>query len=591
MRYFIIVLAVIVLACSPKKSETIAASNPAFDSLLNRYYEGYLKLKPFEATAIGDDRYNDILYNPLAKEYQQQSKEFYSQYRDALRAIDRTALNENDQISYDALAWECDMALEALSFPEDLLPINQFWSVNLSIGQFATGQSIQPFKTAKDYRNWLSRLRTYVEWCDTAIYDMQKGMKAGYLLPKALAEKVVPQLKSLDHGPVSDHLFYLPVKSLPADLPDTTKAAITKEYTAMIEKQIIPAHRRLREFFEKVYVPASRKTAGISEIPNGKEYYQHLIKRYTTTSMSADEIFALGQREVERISKEMESVKEESGFKGDIKSYFAYLDTAKKYRPFTKPEEVIAHFNEIHERMKPNLAKLFNKTPKTPFEVRRTEAFREASASAEYTGGSEDGTRPGIFYVPIPDVKKYNIVNDEDLFLHEAIPGHHYQISLQQENKSLPKFRRILGYSAFGEGWALYTESLGKELGLYTDPAEYFGMLNGEMHRAIRLVVDAGMHSQGWTREQAIQYSRDHESRSEAAITAEIERYMAIPGQALSYKIGQLKIRELRERAERELGDKFNIGQFHDQILDGGNLPLHVLEGKINRWIDQQKKG
>jgi uncharacterized protein (DUF885 family) len=240
--------------------------------------------------------------------------------------------------------------------------------------------------------------------------------------------------------------------------------------------------------------------------------------------------------------------------------------------------------------MKPNLAKLFDKTPKTPFEVKRTEAFREASASAEYNPGSQDGTRPGVFYVPIPDVKTYNVLSDEDLFLHEAIPGHHYQISLQMENTALPEFRRILGYSSYAEGWALYTESLGKELGLYTDPYQYFGMLSAEMHRAIRLVVDAGMHTQGWTREQAIQYSKDHEAETEDGIISEIERYMAIPGQALSYKVGQLKIRELRNKAEKELGDKFNIAQFHNQVLDSGSLPLEVLEGKINRWIESLKK-
>jgi uncharacterized protein (DUF885 family) len=286
----------------------------------------------------------------------------------------------------------------------------------------------------------------------------------------------------------------------------------------------------------------------------------------------------------------METVKEQVGFKGDLKAFFDHLRTRKELMPFKKPEEVIANFNAIYERMKPNLQKLFNKTPKTPFEVRRTEAFREASASAEYFPGSQDGTRPGVFYVPIPDAKKYNVLSDEDLFLHEAIPGHHYQISLQNENAALPEFRKILTYSAYSEGWALYTESLGKELGLYTDPYQYFGMLSAEMHRAIRLVVDAGMHTQGWTREQAIQYSKDHEAETEDGIISEIERYMAIPGQALSYKVGQLKIRELRAKAEQALGDKFNLAEFHDKVLEAGSIPLSVLEEKINRWIESAKK-
>ncbi|MDQ3535275.1 MAG: DUF885 domain-containing protein, partial [Bacteroidota bacterium] len=333
------------------------------------------------------------------------------------------------------------------------------------------------------------------------------------------------------------------------------------------------------------YLPAGRTSSGINVLPDGEEMYKHLIRYYTTTDMTADEIFKIGESEVARISNEMEKVKEQVGFKGDLKAFFDHARTRKELMPFTEPEQVIAHFEEIHSRMKPYIKELFDLTPKTPFEVRRTEAFREASASAEYNPGSQDGTRPGIFYVPIPNVKEYNILSDEDLFLHEAIPGHHYQISLQQENEELPKFRRILWYSAYGEGWALYSESLGPELGLYTDPYQYFGMLSAEMHRAIRLVVDAGMHTRGWTREQAIQYSLDHEAESESSIIAEIERYMAIPGQALSYKIGQLKILELRRNAETRLGEKFDIKEFHNQILESGVLPIKVLEEKVDKWI------
>jgi len=305
--------------------------------------------------------------------------------------------------------------------------------------------------------------------------------------------------------------------------------------------------------------------------------------------MSADEIHKIGLQEVERISKEMEKVKEQVGFKGDLKAFFNYVRNNKALMPFNDPQQVIDNFNNIKDKMQPQLNKLFDTKPKTPFEVRRTEAFREASASAEYNPGSLDGTRPGIFYVPIPDVTKYNTFSDESLFLHEAIPGHHYQISLQQENEDLPDFRKTLYYSAFGEGWALYCESLGKELGLYTDPYQYFGMLSAEMHRAIRLVVDTGIHAKKWTRERAIQYSLENEAESEASIIAEIERYMAIPGQALSYKIGQLKILELRDKAQKELGENFKIAEFHNQILESGNMPLSLLEKKINAWIASKK--
>jgi uncharacterized protein (DUF885 family) len=305
--------------------------------------------------------------------------------------------------------------------------------------------------------------------------------------------------------------------------------------------------------------------------------------------MTAEQIHTLGLNEVARILSEMEKVKNKIGFKGDLKAFFNEVRSNPILMPFKNPQEVIANFNAIHTTMKPQLERLFDRTPKTPFEVRQTEAFREKSASAEYNPGSLDGTRPGIFYTPIPDATKYNTYSDESLFLHEAIPGHHYQISLTQENEDLSDFRKTLWYSGYGEGWALYCESLGKELGLYTDPYQYFGMLGAEMHRAIRLVVDTGMHTKGWSREKAIQYSLDNEAESKASIVSEIERYMANPGQALSYKVGQLKLQQLRAKAKKQMGDRFDIREFHNQVLETGCIPLALLEDKINRWIAQAK--
>jgi uncharacterized protein (DUF885 family) len=437
----------------------------------------------------------------------------------------------------------------------------------------------------QDYDNWLHRVDGFVIWCDTAIANMRRGMATGYVLPKSLAEKMIPQWAAFDHGPVEKHHYYAPIALMPKDLPAADQTRLTKAYQQMVAEKIIPAYQRMRGFLEKEYLPACRASSGISAVPNGEQYYTHQIRTYTTTTMTADEIFKLGEQEVERLSQEMEKVKTQVGFSGDLKSFFDHVRKRKELMPFTEPNQVVENFNKIHETMKPQLAKLFDLVPKTPFVVKRTEAFREASASAEYVQGSLDGTRPGTFYVPIPNVREYNLYSDEDLFLHEAIPGHHYQISLQQENAQLPDFRRTLWYSAYGEGWALYCESLGSELGLYKDPYQYFGMLGAEMHRAIRLVVDAGIHAKGWTREQAIQYSLDHEAESEASIVSEIERYMAWPGQALSYKVGQLKIRALRAKAEQALGPKFDIRSFHKIVLEDGCLPLTVLEGKITRWI------
>ena len=530
-----------------------------------------------------------MLPNTLTAEYRQQVKSFNERYRDQLKAINRNALSENDQLSYDLLAYDCDIELEGMRFKDYLMPISQIRSLTLTVAQLASGTGNQPFKTVKDYDNWLSRLNKYLEWCDTAVVNMRKGMASGYVIPKALAAKVIPQLSNFDHGNAKDHLFYTPIKNIPAEFSPEDKARLAVAYEEIIGTKIIPTHKKIKDFIEKEYMPACRETSGIDAIPEGKEFYAYSVKRYTTTDKTADEIFALGKSEVERISKEMKVIKDQVGFKGDLKAFLSHLRTDKALMPFKNGEEIIAAYNAIHEKMKPNLLKLFAKAPRSSFEVRRVEAFREATTAANYMQGTQDGSRPGIFYFPAVDPTKYSTVGMEDLFLHEAIPGHHYQIMLKMENNDLPDFRKFSNYGAYTEGWGLYTESLGKELGLYESPYSYFGMLTAEMHRAIRLVVDAGMHSQGWTREQAILYSKDHEAASEQNIISEVERYMANPGQALSYKMGQLKILELRAKAEKELGDKFDVKLFHNQLLDFGSLPLSTLEKSINGWIVKAK--
>ncbi|MDA9090001.1 DUF885 domain-containing protein, partial [Maribacter arcticus] len=390
--------------------------------------------------------------------------------------------------------------------------------------------------------------------------------------------------------PLEENLFYQPILNFPDGMSDVDKDILESNYAAFIKDKLTPKYVELNQFLTEEYLPKCRETDGLLDLPNGKETYQYLIKLHTTTNMNADEIHELGLSEVARISSEMEIIKNQIGFNGDLKSFFNSLRTKKDLMPFNNPEEVIANFNAINDRIALRINSLFELTPKAGFNVRRTEAFREASASAEYTPGSKDGLRAGIFYVPIPNVKTYNTVHDEALFLHEAIPGHHFQLSLQQENKDLPEFLHPESMGVFVEGWALYAESLGKELGVYTDPYQYFGMLSMEMHRAIRLVVDTGLHAKGWSREKSIQYSLDNEAESEESIIAEVERYMATPGQALSYKLGQLKIRELRTKAEKALGTNFNIREFHSQILNSGSLPLVLLEEKLNGWIASQSK-
>ena len=564
-----------------------AATGTDFDELLANYNTERLALNPLEATFIGDNSMNDRLENFLTEDFRRRNRDFYQQYADALDNIDRAALDPVQRVSYDVLRWETDINREALVFREDLLPLDQFSGFHLMVGQLASGQSAQPFTTPVDYDNWRSRVNTFLATIDTAMVRMEQGRELGYVLPKSLIAKLAPQVKDLAREPLEEHLFYGPVNNIPDNITGADRDRIVADYRSMVQ-EVARKFGELDAYLTSTYAPAGRESSGIDAVPDGSAYYDHLIKRYTTTNMTADEIHQLGLSEVARLRGEMEKVKAEVGFTGDLQDFFEEVRTKPELMPFDRPEQVIANFEAIHEKMKPQLERLFDQTPKTPFEVRRTESFREASASAEYNPGSQDGTRPGIFYVPIPDVTKYNIFTDEDLFLHEAIPGHHYQISLTQENEALPDFRRSLWYSAYGEGWALYTESLGKELGLYDDPYQYFGMLSAEMHRAIRLVVDTGLHSKGWSRERAIQYSLDNEAEPEASIIAEIERYMAIPGQALSYKIGQLRIRELRARAEAELGEDFDIREFHNLVLSPGCVPLAVLETMVEEWIESE---
>ncbi len=588
---FSFILALTFTAC--KKEATVVEENStsiAFNELLENFNEASYKFNPITATFAGDNRFNDQLPNSLSEEYTVELEVFYITTKNKLAQFDDADLSESERMSKAVLAWDCDINLENLTFHKDLTPIDQMWSMNLMIGQLASGSSAQPFVTAQDYNNWLKRVDSYVEWLASAEEKMRKGMETGYVLPKSLIVKAIPQFEELSKGKVVEHLFFTPANNIPEEISFVDKKNIMDAYMKMVSEQIIPAYKKMTDFLSNEYLPAGRETSGVSDSPDGEAYYNHQIKTYTTTSMTADEIHQLGLSEVARILAEMEKVKTQVGYEGDIKSFFNYVRGENpELMPYTEPQQILNNFNAIHDKMKPQLEVLFDVKPKTPFEVRRTEAFREASASAEYNPGSLDGTRPGIFYTPIPDATKYNVFSDEALFLHEAIPGHHYQISLTQESDILPEFRKTLWYSAYGEGWALYTESLGKELGLYTDPYQYFGMLGMEMHRAIRLVVDTGIHTKGWTREQAIQYSLDNEAEPEDSIIREIERYMANPGQALSYKIGQLKIRELRARAESTLGDKFDIREFHNQVLETGCIPLQLLENKIDTWIEASK--
>jgi len=566
---------------------TAAGGDKELNNLFASYWQKNSQLFPLDATGYGDNRYNDQLPNNQTRAFRDTLRTFYQGYLTRLQKFDREKLDANDKISYDIFQYEMNHGLAGLKLNTWMLPANQFYGLPITLGQFGSGQGIQPFKTVKDYDNWLGRVRGFTAWTDSAIANFRTGLKQGVVLPRALVVRMIPQLTSNDIV-VTDptkSLYYGPITRFPSSFSDADKTRLTDAYKKAILTELVPAYQKLGTFMKTEYLPKARATSGIDAVPGGKDMYAFDVKYETTTDKTPAEIYQIGQAEVARIRAQMEKIKAEVGFKGDLQAFFKYLNTDTKFRPYKTPQQVLAAFEDIHQRMLPNLKTMFGRTPKTPFEIRETEKFREASASAEYNQGSPDGSRPGIFYVPIPDATKFATTSGmESLFLHEAIPGHHYQISLQQENTSLPAFRRFGGQNAYVEGWALYCESLGPELGLFKDPYQRMGALGDEMLRAVRLVVDTGLHSRQMTREQAIAYLLANLSTTPDEAMSAIERYMAIPGQALGYKIGQLKIRELRAKYEKQLGSKFKLSDFHDELLRDGSMPLAVLEKKMDAW-------
>jgi uncharacterized protein (DUF885 family) len=470
------------------------------------------------------------------------------------------------------------------------MPFAQFFSVPLTMGQLGNGNGNQPFKTVKDYDNWLERIEGFTVWTDTTIANFKKGMATGMVLPKALVVRMVPQLESLAQTDATKNIFYGPINHFPEGFSKEDKERLTATYKEVIASKLIPSYKKLSTFFSKEYLEAARTTSGINALPNGDALYKYYIYFFTTTRNEPETIFQTGLNEVKRITGEMESLKKKMGFEGSLKDLFAFMQTDKQFMPFKTVQEVLDANNAVLTKIEPQLKKYFSVTPKTPFEIREVEAFRAAAAAPQYNRSSADGKRPGIYYIPILDPTKINTTNFalEATFIHEAIPGHHYQFSLLQENTSLPKFRRFSSYPVFSEGWALYVESLGDILGCYTDPYQKMGAYGNEIHRAIRLVVDVGLHTGKMSREDAIQYMMDNEAISKQTATAEIERYMAMPGQALAYKTGELKILELRDKFKKQLGPKFSLMAFHDALLQGGNMPLSVLEMYMDEWAKGQ---
>ena len=558
------------------------------DRLYAQYWEELLKMNPVQATFQGDNRYNDQLPDFGTAQFRAQSRKFTQDWLQRVEAVGSDGLQGQALLSYQIFVRDAKTSLEADAYPGWMQPINQMGGMPSFAVQLGSGTGAQPFKTVQDYDNWLARANRFPALFDTAIANMREGMKTGVVQPRPLMEKVIPQLDALIKPKPEDTLFWGPVKSMPKDFSDADRERLTAAYRDTIGQRVMPAYRKLRAFIADEYLPATRTTVSVDKLPNGAAWYAFNVRNSTSTDMTPAQIHDIGLKEVARIHGEIGKVMQQVGFKGDLQAFFAFMRTDKRFEYKTEGA-LLEHYRSLEDKVNRRIPEQFSLTPKSPFEIRPVEPFRAKSAAGgSYMSPSEDGSRPGIFYVNTFDLPSRKRWDAEDLYLHEAIPGHHFQLALQQELTDLPKFRRFGGETAFIEGWGLYAESLGKDLGVYTDPYDYFGYLQNELWRAIRLVTDTGLHSKGWTRDQVIKYMLDNSAESETQATAEAERYIAWPGQALAYKIGELKIQELRAKAERELGAKFDVRAFHAEVLKDGSVPLDVLEAKIDRWIAAQ---
>ncbi|HEY1804205.1 MAG TPA: DUF885 domain-containing protein [Terracidiphilus sp.] len=570
---------------SPAPSASLADRRKALNDLFHDYWEDQLKTDPEFASTIGDLRYNDQIDDYSVAAY---NDELARERRFELRlaAIDPDGFTDQEKISQELLLRTFAMDQEAADFKEWEMPVNQMDGIYSNFPQLVAELS---FSTVKDYDDWIARLHAIPHAFDQVTENMSIGMEDHRVPPKYLLQLTLAQVKQLANQKAEDSPLALPLKKFPASIPAAEQARIKSEMLDAIAKEVLPAYLRFARFLEVSYVPAGRDQPGIDALPDGAAYYQFLIKRTTTTNLTAAQIHQIGLDEVGKDEAEMLAIAQKLGFK-DLASFRASLKTNPKEHPVSA-DALIAAYKGYLGPMKDRLPQLFGTLPKAPFEVVQVPDYLAKTAPpAYYESGSPDGSRPGRLFIDTYDATHRNLYSVESIAYHEGIPGHHLQISIAQEMTGVPEFRKFQHYTAYTEGWAFYSEHLGKDVGLYQDPYSDYGRLENEVWRAIRLVVDTGVHSQGWTREQMVQYFRDHSNIDEPSIQAEVDRYIAWPGQALAYKIGQLKILELRDRAKKALGDKFDLRAFHDQVIDSGALPLDVLERRIDTWIASQKQ-
>ncbi|MBL8510630.1 MAG: DUF885 domain-containing protein [Betaproteobacteria bacterium] len=581
--------ATMLLAAPPLPLPAPLVEGKKLANIAERYFQDSLTLNPLSGSQItGDAKYEDKLAITISPQYIAQSKALLQRVAKELETVNAQSLSTSDRLTYDLLKEKTRDELEGYNYPNHLLPINHQGGLAVYIAQLGNGQGAQPFKTTANYRNYLKRLERLPVWVDQAIMNMKEGAKAGVVQPRILMERALPSLKALTEKDIEKSPFYTAITIMPASFTAADRKQLTSAYRSTIETKLRPAMERLLAFIEKDYLPQCRTTAGLGGIPGGDQWYAYNVRHHTTTGMTPQEIHTLGLSEVTRIRAEMEKVKAAFKFEGSLTDFLKWADKNPQFKPYKTEQEVLDAFAALNEKVMARLPDLFGRTPRAKLEIRPEPELTRATASHHYGRPPADGSRPGVFYAVIEDPTQFSTTIMTALFLHEGQPGHHYHLSLQQE-LSLPKFRQFGGITAYTEGWALYAETLGREMGLYDDPNAYLGLLNLELLRAVRLVTDTGLHSQGWTREQSIQYMIDTQGISEGEARRATERYMASPGQALAYKIGALKIQALRERASSILGDKFSLREFHDQVLSEGSLTMPLLEAKIDTWIGLQR--
>ena len=583
MKISLLLATTMLSACAATQPQSRA--DLALDSLVEEYFDQQLELSPMNATAIGDSRFDDRLDESTSPGFREKSLAIERAYLDRVRKIDAAQLSAAARISYEIFVDEREQALAGTPFHEEYMPFNQMSGLPMDLVVYGSGEGPQPFATVADYDRFLRRVGEFPRWAEGAIALMRTGMSRGITLPRPAVAKMIPQLRDIVAATPQQSIFWGPIRSMPKDFPAADVRRLTAAYAAVLRERVLPAYARLADFLERDYLPAARSTVGWSDLPGGAAWYRWRIRGATTMDMPPEEIHRIGLEEVARIRAEMIAVKQQVGFDGDLDAFFKYLEDDPKFY-FRSDAELLAAYRDVKRRIDALLPKLFVDFPRADYEIRPVEAFRAASAAgASYQAPSADGKRPGIFYINTFNLKAQPRFGLETLSLHEAAPGHHFQIAIQQELTGLPRFRRFNNYVSYAEGWALYAESIGKELGVFTDPYQWYGRLSDEMLRAMRLVVDTGLHARGWTREQAIQYMLDNSSMAESDVTAEVERYIVWPGQALGYKLGQLRITALRARAQAALGAKFDVREFHSQVLRDGAVPMDVLSAKIERWI------